>query len=85
MLQLISIRRGIHQVSMLIFWMGNHASAFALASHSHPNATTIIRSGFMSAADKTKLDGIEAGAQVNQNAFSRVIVGSTNIDAGSRH
>jgi hypothetical protein len=61
---------------------GQHASAFALASHSHPNATPSSH-GFMSAADKTKLDGIEAGAQVNQNAFSRVIVGSTNIDAGS--
>jgi hypothetical protein len=61
---------------------GQHASAFALASHSHPNATP-SSDGFMSAADKTKLDGIEAGAQVNQNAFSRVIVGSTNIDAGS--
>jgi hypothetical protein len=61
---------------------GNHASAFALASHNHPNATP-SSDGFMSAADKAKLDGIEAGAQVNQNAFSRVIVGSTNIDAGS--
>jgi hypothetical protein len=61
---------------------GQHASAFALASHSHPNATP-SSAGFMSAGDKAKLDGIEAGAQVNQNAFSRVIVGSTNIDAGS--
>jgi outer membrane protein assembly factor BamE (lipoprotein component of BamABCDE complex) len=61
---------------------GQHASAFALASHSHPNATPSA-DGFMSAGDKAKLDGIEAGAQVNQNAFSRVIVGSTNIDAGS--
>lgn len=61
---------------------GNHASAFALASHTHPDATP-TDSGFMSAADKEKLDGIEAGAQVNQNAYSRVIVGSTNIDAVS--
>jgi len=36
----------------------------AAASHTHANATTSA-SGFMSATDKSKLDGIEAGAQVN--------------------
>jgi hypothetical protein len=59
---------------------GQHASAFASASHTHPNATSST-AGFMSAADKTKLDGIQAGAQVNQNAFSSVKVGSTTIAA----
>ena len=33
-------------------------------SHTHSNATTLV-AGFMSALDKTKLDGVEAGAQVN--------------------
>ena len=38
---------------------GNHASAgYALSSHTHPDATT-SDSGFMSAADKTKLNGLE--------------------------
>lgn len=32
-------------------------------------------------ADQTKLNGIAAGAQVNQNAFSTVKVGTTNIAA----
>lgn len=39
--------------------------------------------GLMSAADKTKLDGIASGAQANQNAFSNVKVGTTTIAADS--
>lgn len=34
-------------------------------------------------ADQTKLNGIAAGAQVNQNAFSNVAVGTTTIAADS--
>ena len=40
--------------------------------------------GAMSAADKTKLDGIAAGAEVNQNAFGNVKVGSTTVAADSK-
>ncbi|MBP2656013.1 MAG: hypothetical protein H6Q73_3582 [Firmicutes bacterium] len=61
---------------------GNEASAFATASHTHSAATTST-AGFMSASDKTKLDGVATGAQVNQNAFSNVVVGSTTIQADS--
>ena len=39
--------------------------------------------GLMSPAQYTKLSGIEAGAQVNQNAFGKVKVGATEIDADS--
>ena len=39
--------------------------------NAHATATT-SSAGFMSAADKQKLDGIETGAQVNQNAFAKV-------------
>jgi len=35
-------------------------------------AATDQQAGFMSAQDKQKLDGVEAGAQVNQNAFAKV-------------
>lgn len=62
---------------------GQHASAFALASHTHPNATTSA-AGFMSAQDKAKLDGIQSGAEVNQNAFSNVKVGTTTIAATAK-
>lgn len=40
--------------------------------------------GLMSAADKEKLNGIAAGAEVNQNAFSNVTVGNTTVSAGSK-
>ncbi|TCL38793.1 hypothetical protein EV210_103276 [Anaerospora hongkongensis] len=59
---------------------GLDASAFASASHTHNIATT-SSNGIMSNTDKAKLDGIAAGAQVNQNAFSNVLVGSTTIQA----
>lgn len=42
---------------------------------------TTSSDGLMSASDKSKLDGIAAGAEVNQKAFSKVTVGSTTIAA----
>lgn len=48
------------------------------------DAATTKAAGVMSAADKAKLDGIAAGAEVNQNAFSNVVVGSTTIAADSK-
>jgi hypothetical protein len=62
---------------------GQHASAFAAATHTHPTATSTT-AGFMSSADKSKLDGIQSGAEVNQMAFSHVAVGSTTISATSK-
>lgn len=59
---------------------GLDASAFASASHTHNIATT-SSNGIMSNTDKAKLDGIASGAQVNQSAFSNVLVGSTTIQA----
>ncbi|MDD5855251.1 MAG: hypothetical protein PUC90_02795 [Prevotella sp.] len=47
-------------------------------------AASVAFAGLMTKDDKAKLDGITAGAEVNQNAFSRVTVGSTNIDADSK-
>lgn len=43
----------------------------APGNHTHPNATQ-TQAGFESPEDKRKLDGIAAGAEVNQNAFSKV-------------
>ncbi|WP_276691362.1 hypothetical protein, partial [Exiguobacterium chiriqhucha] len=50
------------------------------AGHGHSVATTSAN-GFMASTDKAKLDGIAAGAQTNQNAFSNVKVGATTIAA----
>ena len=52
----------------------------ATSGHTH-NAATTSAAGFMSAADKAKLDGISTSADANQNAFSNVTVGSTTIAA----
>jgi hypothetical protein len=46
--------------------------------------TTGATDGLMTAADKQKLNGIATGAEVNQNAFSNVKVGSTTVEADSK-
>lgn len=45
---------------------------------------TTAEKGVMSAEDKTKLNGIAAGAEVNQNAFSNIKVGSSTVAADSK-
>jgi hypothetical protein len=66
-----------------VYAEANHTHNYAPASHSHFAATTAA-DGFMSAADKVKLGGIAEGAEVNQNAFSNVVVGSTTIVADTK-
>ena len=47
---------------------GKQASgSYSLASHTHSDATTSV-AGFLSIADKTKLDSVASGAEVNVNA-----------------
>lgn len=62
---------------------GYDASHFSADGHVHNNASTST-AGFMSAADKTKLDGVATGAEVNQNAFGNVSVGSTTLQADNK-
>lgn len=50
---------------------------------SYISAATETVDGLMSSADKTKLDGIQTGAQVNQYAWSNLQVGDTLIQADS--
>lgn len=45
---------------------------------------TSAANGLMSSTDKGKLDAIQPGAEVNQNAFSNVKVGSTTVAADSK-
>lgn len=47
-------------------------------------AATTSANGLMSSGDKTKLNGIASGAEVNQNAFSNITVGSTTIAADAK-
>lgn len=44
----------------------NNTGDFATSSHTHANATTSL-AGFLSSADKIKLDGIASGATVNSS------------------
>ncbi len=62
----------------------NDACTIAVTAngHTHSEATTSA-AGFMPAAMVTKLNGIATGAQVNQNAFSNVLVGTTTVAADS--
>lgn len=46
--------------------------------------TTGATNGLMTASDKQKLNGIASGAEVNQNAFSNVKVGSTTVAADTK-
>ena len=62
---------------------GKASSAFATSNHSHSTATQ-SSNGYMSNSDKKKLDGIASGAEVNQNAFANVKVGSTTIQADAK-
>lgn len=62
---------------------GYDASHFSDDGHVHNNASTST-AGFMSAADKTKLDGVATGAEVNQNAFGNVTVGTSTLQADNK-
>lgn len=62
---------------------GKDASYFSPSTHVHSDATQNA-DGFMSKADKTKLDGVATGAEVNQNTFSNVAVGSITIQADGK-
>ena len=59
------------------------SGSYSDLSNKPSNATTST-AGFMSSTDKTKLDGIATGAEVNQNAFSNVKVGSTTVAADGK-
>lgn len=62
---------------------GKDATYFAEAGHRHNNATTNT-DGYISKEDKTKLDGIASGAEVNQNAFGNIKVGTVTLQADDK-
>ena len=62
---------------------GHDATYFSADGHVHAVATQ-SSDGFMSNADKTKLDSIATNAEVNQNAFANVTVGSVTIQADGK-
>ena len=80
----IPINNGIENVNLNAALLNGKASSyFATSNHTHTTATQ-SSNGYMSNADKKKLDGIASGAEVNQNAFANVKVGSTTIQADAK-
>jgi hypothetical protein len=68
-----------------------HTTVLAEHTVKIPNATAVASTGgtggsagLMSASDKEKLNGIAAGAEVNQNAFSNVKVGTATVAADAK-
>lgn len=67
-------------------------STFAKADHVHPSDTTKVdkvsgkglSTNDYTTTEKNKLAGIAAGAEVNQNAFSNVKVGTTTVAADGK-
>ena len=57
------------------------AGAFIKTTDTADSITEGNTKKLMTAAERTKLAGITAGAEVNQNAISKVVVGSTTITA----
>jgi hypothetical protein len=57
------------------------AGAFIKATDTADGISDGTSKVMMTATERTKLNGITAGAEVNQNAISKVIVGSTTITA----
>jgi len=55
----------------------------AISANATPEATEQIN-GLMTSTMVTKLNGIASGAEVNQNAFSNITVGSTTVAADSK-
>lgn len=62
-------------------WNGSAAKTVNIPTYSNASTSS---AGLMSTSDKSKLNGIASGAEVNQNAFSNVVVGSTTIAADSK-
>ena len=56
----------------------------ALDTKAGLDVATSVANGLMSSTDKSKIDGIAAGAEVNQNAYSKITVGTTEIAATSK-
>jgi hypothetical protein len=61
----------------------NDKITIAAKDTTYSTATTSAN-GLMSSGDKSKLDGIASGAEVNQNAFANVKVGDTTVAADAK-
>ena len=61
----------------------NGTSWVAISANAIPKATSDV-DGLLTKEDYSKISSVENGAEVNQNAFSNVVVGSTTVAADSK-
>lgn len=62
----------------------NNVATSSIIATSEINLATTALAGLMSKDDKTKLNSIASGAEVNQNAFSKITIGNTTITADQK-
>lgn len=75
---------GTFTISQPVSDSTGHITAINSRTVTIPSTTaSTSANGLMTSTQATKLNGIAEGAQVNQNAFSNVVVGSTTIAADS--
>ena len=68
-----------------ITYVDTQIATLTASAHTHSNKTILDNTTASFTTDlNTKLTGIATGAEVNQNAFSNVTVGSTTISADSK-
>lgn len=60
------------------------AGAFMIATNTADNIKDGSSKVVMTSSERTKLSGVAAGAEVNQNSFSTVKVGTTNMSSSSK-
>ena len=87
-LRKIKIGDGVNTITDLLFanlTPEEVQSLIQAASHNHSNFSILeATTASFTSALLTKLNGIATGAEVNQNAFSKIVVGSTTVEADSK-
>ena len=80
----IPISDGTLNVGLNADQLDGHDSAYFSADGHVHGVATATSNGFMSNTDKAKLDGVAAGAEVNQNAFAKVKAGGVTLEADQK-
>lgn len=82
--QLETVRQGLQNHEKTTAVHVTEAQKNAWTKKAETTAATASANGLMTAADKAKLNGIAAGAEVNQNAFQTVRAGGVNVQASGK-
>lgn len=82
--QLETVQQGLQNHEKTTAVHVTEAQKNAWTKKAETTAATTSANGLMTAADKAKLDGIAAGAEVNQNAFQTVRAGGVNVQADGK-